>query len=61
MKDNLEGMSAHQTSEESWLRDAEYWAKPVSRLSVSDLPAGALNLNVEGRRGVGPLQDFGQM
>lgn len=42
-------------------RDAAYWAKPVARLKVSDAPEGGLNLNVEGRRVVGPLQGFGQM
>ncbi len=42
-------------------RDAAYWAKPVAKLKVSELPAGAMNLNVEGRQVVGPLQGFGQM
>jgi hypothetical protein len=42
-------------------RDAAYWAKPVTRLNVSEVPAGALNLNVEGRRVVGPIQGFGQL
>ncbi len=37
------------------------WAKPVSKLHVSDLPVGAVNLNVEGRQVVGPLQGFGRM
>jgi hypothetical protein len=42
-------------------RDADYWAKPVSDLQVSGLPAEAINLNVHGRQVVGPLQGFGQM
>ena len=42
-------------------RDTGNWAEPVSRLKVSDLPPGAVNLNVEGRRVVGPLQGFGRM
>jgi len=37
------------------------WARPVTRLTVADVPAGAINLNVEGRQVVGPLQGFGQM
>lgn len=37
------------------------WAGPVSRLKVTDVPAGALNLNVEGRQLVSPLQGFGQL
>ncbi len=47
--------------EEDVPRDAAYWAKPMARLQVSGLPKGAINLNVEGRRVVGPLQGFGQM
>lgn len=52
---------ATNSSGESRPRDAEYWAKPVSRLKVNDVPAGATNLNVEGRQIVGPLQGFGQL
>lgn len=42
-------------------RDAEYWAKPVSRLKVSEVSPEAINLNVDGRHVVGPLQGFGKM
>src|SRR5215467_1558711 len=42
-------------------RDAAYWAQQVSSLKVSRVPTGALNLNVEGRRAVGPLEGFGPM
>src|SRR2546421_2119048 len=42
-------------------RDAAYWAQQVSTLKVTRVPTGALNLNVEGRQVVGPLQGFGQM
>ncbi len=42
-------------------RDGEYWAKPVSRLKVSEVPPEAINLNVDGRHVVGPLQGFGKM
>ncbi len=42
-------------------RDSAYWADPVRRLQVSGVPAGAINLNVEGRQVVGPLQGFGQL
>ena len=41
-------------------RDAAYWAQPVNKLSVSDVPEGAVNL-VEGRQLLGPLQGFGKM
>jgi hypothetical protein len=37
------------------------WAAPVSKLRVAGLPAGALNLNVDGRSVSGPLQGFGQL
>lgn len=42
-------------------KDASYWAKPVHKLSVGEVPEGALNLNVEGRRVTSPLQGFGKM
>jgi hypothetical protein len=42
-------------------RDAAYWAQQASTLRVSHVPTGALNLNVEGRLAVGPLQGFGRM
>ena len=35
------------------------WARPTASLAVSSLSEGALNLNVEGRRPVGPVQGFG--
>jgi hypothetical protein len=37
------------------------WAEPVDRLNLAEVPAGARNLNVEGRRLFGPLQGFGQL
>jgi hypothetical protein len=42
-------------------RDAASWAKSVSRLNVSDVPEGAVNLNVDGRRLTSPIQGFGKM
>ena len=42
-------------------RSTDSWAKPVDRLNIAEMPAGALTLNVEGRRLFGPLQGFGQM
>ena len=42
-------------------RDAIYWAQQTSEFRVSHLQTGALDLNVEGRRGLSPLQGFGQM
>ena len=43
-------------------RDEQYWAKPVSELHVGhDLPADAVNRNVEGRRVAGVSGGFGKM
>ncbi|CAA9386714.1 MAG: hypothetical protein AVDCRST_MAG22-311 [uncultured Rubrobacteraceae bacterium] len=42
-------------------RDVGFWAKGRSVLRVSEVPAGAVNLNVDGRRVVGALQGFGQL
>ena len=40
-------------------RDAANWARTVARLRLGDVPAEAINLNVTGRRVVGPVQGFG--
>ena len=37
------------------------WSKPVGRLTMGAVPKGAINLNVEGRRLVGPMQGFGRL
>jgi hypothetical protein len=37
------------------------WSKPVDRLALGTVPTRAMNLNVEGRRLVGPVQGFGQL
>ena len=42
-------------------RDAANWAKSVSTLKVPDVPEGAVNINVEGRRLASPIQGFGKM
>jgi len=42
-------------------RDANAWAPPVSRLLVNETPAGARNLNVDGRQLNSPMQGFGQL
>src|SRR5215212_2131149 len=42
-------------------RDAANWAGRVETLKVAEVPAGAVNINVEGRRVVGPLQGFGAL
>ena len=42
-------------------RDAANWAKQISTLEASDVPAGAINRNVTGRRVTSPIQGFGKM
>lgn len=42
-------------------RSATSWATSVTHLSVADVPEGAVNLNVEGRRLASPIQGFGKM
>jgi anti-anti-sigma factor len=41
--------------------DSANWAQPVSKIRVPDMPAEAVNLNVDGLRCVGPVEGFGQM
>jgi hypothetical protein len=47
--------------EQAGARDAANWAKSVTRLSVSHVPEGAVNINVTGKRLAGPIQGFGKM
>ena len=55
-------MAAHKPlPDERQPRDAAHWARYVETLEVPEVPQGAVNLNVEGRRVVGPLQGFGKM
>ena len=54
-------MSTESSEQQAAARDAASWAKSVSRLNVSDVPEGAINLNVEGRRLASPIQGFGKM
>jgi hypothetical protein len=49
------------SSDDTTPRDAPYWAQVAERLAVSEVPAGAINLNVTGHRLAGPVQGFGPM
>jgi len=42
-------------------RTESAWAPPTQRMSVSQAPQGVMNLNVDGRQPMSPLQGFGQM
>jgi len=50
-----------KSTEPGDVADIERWAGPVSKMKVPDMPADAVNLNVEGRRPVGPVEGFGPM
>ena len=54
-------MSDLTVQQQTESRDADHWAQPVARFEASDVPRGAVNLNVDGRQIVGPLQGFGQL
>jgi hypothetical protein len=41
--------------------DAVHWTQYKPTLKVSRIPTGALNLNVDGRHVLGPLQGFGRL
>jgi hypothetical protein len=48
-------------SNEPASRDKANWAGHIDTLKVGEVPTGAVNINVEGRRVVGPLQGFGAL
>jgi hypothetical protein len=50
-----------EVTEKAAARDATFWAKKVSHLDVSEVPAGAVNINVAGKRLTSPIQGFGKM
>ena len=58
---SVDPLSDEPIPEEAAPRDAAHWAKPTSRLKVEDLPPGAINLNLEGRRLTNPTHGFGQL
>jgi hypothetical protein len=61
MTNQDENNDTSAASKEAGARDAANWAKAVSKLSVSNVPEGAINLNVTGKRLAGPIQGFGKM
>ena len=52
---------SEQTTDERVPRNVDSWAKPVDSMTVGEMPAGAINLNVAGRRPTSPMQGFGQL
>ena len=41
--------------------DMTFWAKPIVTLVVPQMPAQAINRNMQGRRTAGPVDGFGQL
>jgi len=60
-EDIMSDLNEQATDDKAAARDATYWAKAVSRLNVSEVPAGAAGINVSGKRLAGPIQGFGKM
>ncbi|NPV77182.1 MAG: hypothetical protein HPY59_12525 [Anaerolineae bacterium] len=50
-----------EATEKSVVKSEASWAEPVSKLTIADVPAGAISLNLDGHQVVGPLQGFGPM
>ncbi len=58
----LDERSVEQVDEKkAAARDAANWAKTVSKLTVTEVPEGAINRNVTGKRLAGPSQGFGKV
>ena len=57
----MSDQQAEHSEERAAARDATNWAKDVSRLNVGEVPEGAINLNVQGKRLTSPIQGFGKM
>ncbi len=54
-------MTSEPTDKQPPARDQASWAQPMDRIKVTDVPAGAVNLNVDGREVVSPMQGFGPL
>jgi hypothetical protein len=53
--------TAEEPLPETVTRDSAYWARLTPSLTVGEVPAEAVNINVTGRRQVSPIQGFGKM
>lgn len=59
--DKIEPDTGTETEVVDVRSDATNWAKGITHLDPSDVPEGAINLNVAGRRVTSPVQGFGQL
>jgi anti-anti-sigma factor len=55
------GVDAAATAEDGHWASATAWCQPTLAMRVNAVPPGAVNLNVAGRRPVGPLLGFGRL
>ncbi len=61
MSSSIAPEEGNMAPEEETPRDADHWARKVSSLKLGPVPSSAINLNVQGKHPVGPLQGFGPM
>ena len=54
-------MNTPSSEEKTKRSDQNAWASPIKQMKVSGAPAGALNINVNGRQLNSPIQGFGRM
>ena len=54
-------MTEQPTPNQPERNSQQAWAKPVDRMKVGEVPAGATNLNIEGREVMSPMQGFGPL
>jgi hypothetical protein len=54
-------MNSVDPQSDSKTRSKNSWAGPVAQFDVAEMPAGSLNLNVQGRQLSGLVHGFGQM
>jgi anti-anti-sigma factor len=55
------GVAVAETEDAGRWAPSAQWARPMLAMRVKAVPAGAVSLNVDGRRPVGPLLGFGRL
>jgi len=58
---NISTASIREPISDRTTRDTINWAQPLSKITLAEVPNGAINLNMENRRAVGPVEGFGQL
>jgi hypothetical protein len=60
-QDQPAGTTTPKVPDQATARTVANWAKSVTRLNVSEVPAGATGINVSGKRLNSPIQGFGRL